>query len=146
VIALQGLKPALITCGWAASLAGFTLGGIFQGQLLPPQPPGNLFPEVSAVGPFGPAIFYAGILAASILAPILIGDPGRAIIAFFLSYVLGSIITYFVLVLPNFAGVFPYPELLSRSAISITFSTSFPIPLLVEILGTLAGIWFSERY
>lgn len=146
MIALQRLKPALVTCGWAASLAGFTLGGIFQGQLLPPQPPGNLFPEVSTSGPLGPAIFYAGIFAASILAPILISDAGTAIISFFFSYLLGSIITYFVLVLPTFVGVFPYPELLSRSAIAFTFTTSFPIPLLVEIMGTLGGIWFSERY
>lgn len=145
VAGLQRLKPVAIVVGWATTLAGFTLGGIFQGHLLPPQPPGNLFPEVSNTGPLGPIIFYSGIFAICVIAPLIINDAGRAIVSFFASFLLGSVITYFALVLPAYTGAFPLPGLLSGTAIDFTFSTSFPIPLFAELVGTLVGIWLSER-
>jgi len=139
------LKPTAIVVGWGTTLAGFTLGGIFQGQLLPPQAPGNLFPEVSNTGPLGPIVFYTGILSISVIAPLLINDAGRALLSFFASYLLGSVITYFALVLPAYTGAFPLPGLLSGTAIDFTFSTTFPIPLFAELAATLVGIWVSER-
>lgn len=144
-ISLHSFKPLAIVVAWATTLAGFTLGGIFQGQLLPPQPPGNLYPEVSNNGPLASIIFYTGILAICIIAPLLINDAGRAIMSFFASYLLGSVITYLALVLPAYTGAFPYPGLLSGTAIDFTFTTSFPIPLFAELVGTLVGIWLSER-
>jgi hypothetical protein len=136
----------LVTCGWGATLSAFTLGGIFQGQLLPSQPPGNLLPEVINAGPWGPGIFYSGVFAVSIVAAIILNEAGTAVVSFFVSYLLGSIITYLVLALPGFVGVFDLPEVLYRTAIVFTFSSSFPVPLLVELTGTLVGVWLSERF
>lgn len=144
-ISLHSFKALAIVVGWATTLAGFTLGGIFQGQLLPPQPPGNLFPEVSNTGPLGSIVFYTGILAICFIAPLLINDPGRALLSFFASYLLGSVIAYFALVLPAYTGAFPLPGLLSGTAIDFTFSTSFPVPLFAELVATLVGIWVAER-
>jgi hypothetical protein len=146
VLTLRRLRPAVVTCGWGATLSAFTLGGIFQGQMLPSQPPGNLFPEVINAGPWGPATFYSGVFAVSILAAILLNEAGTALLSFFASYLLGATITYFVLALPGFVGAFNLPEVLDRTAIVFTFGTSFPLPLLVELLGTLVGVSLSERF
>jgi hypothetical protein len=145
VIDLRRTKPILVTLGWATTLSGFTLGGIFEGQLLPPQPPGNLLSEVINSNPLAPVIFYVGIFTVSILAAIVLDEAGITLASFFASYGLGAILTYVVLVLPGYVGLFSLPVVLSRTAIVFTFSTSFPIPLLVELTGTLLGIWLSEQ-
>jgi hypothetical protein len=143
---LRRLRPVVVICGWGATLSAFSLGGIFQGQLLPAQSPGNLFPEVISASLWGPGIFYSGVFAVSLLAAILLNEAGTALVSFFASYLLGAIITYFVLALPGFVGTFDFPEVLSRTAIAFTFGTSFPMPLFVELTGTLVGVWLSERF
>jgi hypothetical protein len=95
---------------------------------------------------WGPGIFYSGVFAVSLLAAILLNEAGTALVSFFASYLLGAIITYFVLALPGFVGTFDFPEVLSRTAIAFTFGTSFPMPLFVELTGTLVGVWLSERF
>ena len=137
------LKVVLLILGWATSLAAFTLQAIFQGSLLPSTAlaqPGNI------TSPLAIWIFYVGILSASLLAAFLLEDAGRAIISLFISYLLADVIIYVVIAMPGYVGGFPYSQVLFKSAISFVFAGSFPIPLLLEILGTISGIALAERF
>jgi hypothetical protein len=143
MLALPKIKPVLVSLGWAVSIAGITLAAIFQG-FLTPLGVGNLLQSVTNRSE--PVLFYVGIFAVSILASVIIDDVSKAVLSFFASYGLAGAITYFVLALPGFVGAYPDPELLVRLAIVLTFTASFPFPLMIELAGTLSGSWLAERF
>jgi hypothetical protein len=142
---LNKAKPILVSLGWGITISSITLAAIFQGFLVP-QGLGKFLPEVTGGGQLGLAAFFASIFVVSILASFLINDVGKALFAFFASYVLAGAVTYFVLALPGFVGAYAAPEVLVRVAIIFTFTASFPIPLVVELVGTLTGSWLAERF
>jgi hypothetical protein len=137
----EGLKVLLVVAGWAASIAAFTLQAIFQGQLLPVS---ALAQGGNAGSPFAVYLFYAGIFVTSVLAAMILDDAGKAIISLLASYLLADVIVYLVIALPGLLGLF-YPEVLAKTAISFAFAASFPIGLLLEMVGTFIGIALAER-
>jgi len=145
IATLEKIKPVLVSLGWGITISGITLAAIFQGFLVP-QGLGNLLPEVAGGSQLGLVIFFASIFVVSSLASFVINDLGKAIFSFFASYGLAGVVTYFVLALPGFVGAYPAPEVLVRVAIIFTFTASFPIPLVVELVGTLTGSWLAERF
>ena len=142
---LDKAKPVFVSLGWGITIASITLAAIFQGFLVP-QSLGKFLPEVSHGGQLGLAVFFASIFAVSIFASLVINDVGKALFAFFAAYALAGVVTYFVLALPGFVGAYPAPEVLVRVAIIFTFTASFPIPLVVELVGTMAGSFLAERF
>jgi hypothetical protein len=137
----EGLKVLLVILGWAASIAAFTLQAIFQGQLLPV----SALAQGGNVGsPYAVDLFYAGIFATSVLAAMILDDAGKAIISLLASYLLADVIVYLVIALPGLLGLF-YPEVLTKTGISFAFAASFPIGLLLEMVGTFIGIALAER-
>lgn len=103
-------------------------------------------PEVTGTSQLGLAAFFVGIFLVSVFASFLINDVGKALFSFFGSYCLAGVVTYFVLALPGFVGAYAAPEVLVRLAIIFTFTASFPIPLVVELVGTLTGSWLAELF
>jgi hypothetical protein len=141
------LRPFLIVLGWATSSAAFTLATIFQGQLLPKNiNGGGLYADVTKGNPLLLLIFYGASFTTSVLAAMVIGDVGVSLISFFLSYVGTGIITYLVLVLPDFFGVFDPFQVIQGSAVIFTFTALFPLLLFVNLAGTIAGIALAERF
>jgi hypothetical protein len=142
---LRRVKVPLIVLGWGASLASLTLGAIFQGYLLPTTG-GGLLPEVYGASPLWLWIFYLGSFGISALAATMIYDPAPAIIGFFFSYGICAILTFIVLALPEFIGIIQTNGVLQKVAILHTFSALFPIALLVDMVGSIAGVALGERF
>jgi len=142
---LKKVKPILVSIGWGITISSITLAAIFQGFLVP-QGLGKFLPEVTGAGQLGVAAFFAGIFVVSLFASFVINDVGKALFSFFVAYGLAGVVTYFVLALPGFVGAYAAPEVLVRIAIIFTFTASFPIPLVVELVGTLTGSWLAERF
>lgn len=137
----EGLKVLLVILGWAVSLAAFTLQAIFQGQLLPV----SAFAQGGNISsPYVVDLFYGGIFATSVLAAMILDDAGKAIVSLLASYLLADVIVYLVIALPGLLGIF-FPEVLSKTGISFAFAASFPLGLLLEMVGTLVGITLAER-
>lgn len=145
MLALPRIKPVLVSLGWGASISSITLGSIFQG-VLTPLGVGNLLPSVTSRGQLGLLFFFAGIFTVSILAAAIIDDVSNAVVCFFASYCLAGVITYSILALPGWIGAYPDPEVLVRLSILLTFSASFPFPLVIELVGALTGSWLAERF
>ncbi|OLD00865.1 MAG: hypothetical protein AUJ07_12635 [Crenarchaeota archaeon 13_1_40CM_3_53_5] len=134
----QTLKPPLIILGWAASDAAVVLAAIFHGLLLP-QYHGTLDTYSTTIAA------YLGLLGIAVLAALVIGDFATTIVSFFASYLLAMAMTYLVLVLPGYTGALPSPEVIISAAVVFTFDAFFPIPLLIEFVGSLVGLGLSER-
>jgi hypothetical protein len=142
------LKPLLVILGWSASMAALTLATIFQGLLLPKVigSGGGLLPEVVNASPVWLWIFYLGNFGICVLAALIISDLGTAIVSFFPSYIGAIIITYLILALPDFLGLFPYPGALEGSAVNFVFGAYFPLMLIINLTGTLAGVMLGEHF
>ena len=132
---LRRFKPVFVTLGWGTSMAAAVLYAIFHGFLLP-QYKGAGLPEVA---------LYVGIFIISSLAAVVLADFGKALASFFGSYVVGAIVTYFVLALPGYTGAFPFVNVIIAVAVIFTFIAFFPILLFAGLLGTLAGSFLAER-
>jgi hypothetical protein len=147
IAVLRRAKPLLAVLGWAASTAALTLATIFQGYLLPKVygAGGGFLDEVLNANPVWLWIFYLGNFGICILAALVISDLGTTVIGFFVSYGVAAGITYMVLSLPDFIGVFPFPGVLEGSAVTFTFGAFFPLLLLVNLVGTIVGAALSER-
>lgn len=144
---VRGLKPFLVVLGWAASTAALALATIFQGALLPKNINGGaLYGTVVNASPLPIWFFYVGNFAVCIIATMVISDAGKALVSCFPSYVGGAIITYFVLVLPDFVGSYDPQQVLQESASIFTFTAFFPVLLIVNLGGTIAGIAVAERF
>ena len=137
----EGLKVLLVIAGWATSIAAFTLQAIFQGQLIPVT---ALAQGGNVSSPYAVDLFYTGIFATSVLAAMILDDAGKAIVSLLASYLLADVIVYLVIALPGLLGLF-FPEVLAKTAISFAFSASFPVALLLEMVGTFIGIALAER-
>lgn len=79
------------------------------------------------------------------MATMTINDPGPAIVAFFVTFGLDAFLTAFVLALPEVAGIVQTNGVLQETSILNTFSALFPLPLIVNLVGTLAGLALGER-
>lgn len=147
IVTLPRLRPFLAILGWSVSTAALTLATIFQGLLLPKVygSGGGFLDEVVNGNPIWAWTFYLGNFGISILAVMFISDLGTSIVAFFLSYVGAGCITYAVLALPDFMGVFPFPGALEGSAVTFTFGAFFPLLLLIDLVGTIVGAALGER-
>jgi hypothetical protein len=142
----EWLKSLLVILGWATSCAAVTLATIFQGLLLPKNiNGGGLYSQVVAGNPFALLAYYAGNITISIIAVIYISDAGKSLISFFASYVGTGIITYLVLGLPEFVGVYDPSGVIIESAGIFTFTAIFPVLMVVNFAGTFLGILLSER-
>jgi hypothetical protein len=131
----------LVVLGWAISSAAFTLGTIFQGQLLPRNiNGGGLYGNVIAGNSLVLFIFFAGGFVVSLIAAMQIGDLEKSIISFFASYIGCAMITYAVLVLPDLAGVYDPAGAIAGSGVTFTFGAMFPLFLLFELAGTIVGV------
>ena len=140
-------KPFLAVLGWSASTAALAVATIFQGLLLPKVygSGGGFLDEVVNQNPLGLWIFYLGNFGICVLAAIVISDLGTSIIGFFVSYMGAAVITYMVLALPDFLGVYPIQGVLSGSAVTFAFTAFFPLLLLVNLVGTFVGVGLGER-
>jgi hypothetical protein len=143
---LNKVKPLLVVLGWATSIASLTVGGILSGFLLPVYGGGgDLQPEVIYRGPWELILFYLGIFGVSVVASLVIADFGKAVIAFFASYILAATVTYLIIALPAFVGAFPVQDVLVTSAVKFTFGAFFPILLFLGLAATIVGSALSER-
>lgn len=142
------LKTFLVALGWGMTLAAITLWAVFQGLLLPKSdivfapisPPSLWYTESYLV-----ALYYAMLFAASILAGLYVGDMGRAIIAFFGSYLIGAIIIYEVLSFPGLLSTdIGFRESLAKFSVNWTFVVLFPFPLAVGLIGGIIGAGLQE--
>jgi len=140
---LYRVKPLLVVLGWAASLATLTLGSIFQGLLLPN--PYELQPQQFGASPFGLWIFYIGSFGICLLAAMVISEVGQSLVSVFLAYGLTVFITFGVLALPDFSGIVQPPGILQQSSLLFTFNALFPLPLFVDLVGTIVGSGLGER-
>src|SRR5438093_12392758 len=111
-IRLGGLRTALgtvlVTLGWATSLAAITLVGVFNGLLLPREL-GGLLPEVLGGSQWARWILYLAMLGTSILAALLINNPGLAFESYFVSYCVAGASTYLVLIIRELIGAHDSP-------------------------------------
>lgn len=142
-------KSPFVILGWATSIAALTLATIFQGLLLPKNiNGGGLYNDVVNGNPLGLLIFYLGNFGICVIAAMVIGDPGKALISFFPSFIGAAIVTYLVLALPDLLGLFPFltPGVLQESASVFALTAFFPVLLLVNLAGTVLGIGLSERF
>ena len=143
----QSLRLAFVVIGWSTSSAAFALGTIFQGQLLPRNiNGGGLYADVLNADPLWIWLFYIGNFAVCVVASMVISDVSKAVISFFLSYSGAALITYFVLALPDYVGAYDPAQVLQESATVFTFTAFFPLLLLVNLSGTVAGIALGERF
>ncbi len=141
------LRAAFVALGWSTGSAACALGTIFQGQLLPKNINGGaLYSEVINANPLWIWLFYVGNFAICVVASMVISDVSKAMISFFLSYSGAALITYFVLALPDYAGVYDPTQVLQESATIFTFTAFFPLLLLVNLAGTVVGIVLGERF
>lgn len=145
IISHSRFKPVLVVLGWAASMAALTLATIFQGLLLP-KALGIGGNEVINASPLGLWIFYLGNFGICILAAMVISDFGVAIVSFFPAYIGAGLLTYLLLALPDFIGVFPLSGVLQASAVTFTFSAFFPFLLVVSLAGTITGVGLAEHF
>src|SRR5436853_6470126 len=90
-------------------------------------------------------MYYVAILAVSILAIILIDEPGLSLVGFFSAFPSSWIIAFVILSLPATLGVIPVGEILVTAAIAVTFAAFFPFVVIAGLLGTFVGIVLSER-
>lgn len=142
----QWLRSAFVILGWSTSSAAFALGTIFQGQLLPRNiNGGGLYSDVLNANPLWLWIFYIGNFAVCVVASMVISDVGKSMISFFISYAGAALITYFVLALPDYVGVYDPTQVLQETATVFTFTAFFPVLLLVNLSGTVAGMALGER-
>jgi hypothetical protein len=140
------LRAALVVLGWSTASAAFSLGTIFQGQLLPRNiNGGGLYSDVLNANPLWLWLFYIGNFAVCVVASMVISEVGKAVISFFLSYTGAALITYFVLALPDYVGIYDPTQVLQESATVFVFTAFFPLLLLVNLSGTVAGIALGER-
>lgn len=148
-IRLGGLRTALgtvlVTLGWATSLAAITLVGVFNGLLLPREL-GGLLPEVLGGSQWARWILYLAMLGTSILAALLINNPGIAFGSYFVSYCVAGAITYLVLILPELLGAYGSPGVLVEASIRFTFVALFPFPLVAGFVGTILGSALGEMH
>lgn len=118
---------------------------MFNGLLLP-QVQGDLLPEITGRSPWDTAFVYLAIFFVAILAGSVINDLSKTIESFFASYGLSILLTYTVLVLPGYTGALPSPDLLIFAGVKFTFGAYFPILLLLELAGSLAGTAVAGSY
>lgn len=91
----------------------------------------------------GTAFYYAGVLAISAIAGLLLASLSKTLIAFVGSYTIGIVLTLLSLDLPGIFGTIPEP--VSESvAITFTFTAFFPFPLLLGLVGSMIGALFTE--
>jgi hypothetical protein len=135
-------EPVLLVLAWSVSLAALTLGQIFQGNLIPQHYYGGASNELVSVS----TIFYLEVLGLSTLGGLVIQEPQKVILSFIGSYVIGSLVTCLVLMLPGFVNSTAIPQLVFEMAIVDTFTALFPIPLLVGFAGIFLGLVLSERF
>ena len=135
------VEPGLLVVAWGVSIAALTLAEIFQGHLIPQRYYGGATGQFFSVE----TGFYLEVLAVSVLAGLVINDPPRAILSFFGSYVVSGIVIFVVLSLPAFVNN-ALPEIIFNAAIAFTFTSLFPIPLVIGLVGTILGVALSERY
>jgi hypothetical protein len=140
---LHRFKPLLVVLGWATSLATLTLGVMFQGLLLPNA--SELSPESYGASSLWLWVFYLGSFGICILAAMLIADLGQSVVSVFFVYGLTGLITFAVLALPDFLGIFQPPGFLQQLAVTSTFNALFPFPLFLYFIGTIAGNVLGER-
>ncbi len=70
----------LVVLGWGTTIAGFVVGAIFQGLLIPQyEGGGDLQPEIIGRGPEGLVIFYIAIFAVSVIASLVMADFARGV-------------------------------------------------------------------
>jgi len=110
----------------------------------------SIFSEVQAAVlsvPIGKAVFFLEMVGIAILASFLIGSGTRALVSFLLSYTLGMLIVFFVLILPGLVGSFRGdPDALITLGIIFTFLVFFPVPLFLGLVGTLIGVLLTEKF
>lgn len=141
------IRIVLVVLGWATTVAALTLFTIFNGQLLPKNiNGGGLYYEVVNASPIGLWIFYLGSFGTSLLCAMMISDAGKALICFLPSYIGAAIITFLVLALPDFVGVYDPSQVIQESAVVFTLGAFFPLLLLANFAGTIAGIFLGERW
>lgn len=134
-------RVLLMILGWSTTISGIILAAVFQGYLVP-----TLHGPYAIGGqPIIVVIYYLGILAVSILAAVLIDDPGLSILGFFLAFPSAWVIAFIILSLPATLGVIPVGEILVTTAITVTFAAFFPFVLIAGLVGTFVGIVLSER-
>jgi hypothetical protein len=145
-LALNKVKPFLVVLGWGTTIAGFVVGAMFQGLLIPQYAGGgDLQPEIIGRGPSELIIFYILIFALSMLASLVLADFAKGLGGFFASYAIAAGLTYFIIALPGYVGAFPVPDVLVTLAVNWTFAAFFPLLFLVGFAATIAGSALAER-
>jgi len=143
---LHKVKPVLVVLGWGTTIAGFVVGAIFQGLLIPQyEGGGDLQPEIIGRGPEGLVIFYIAIFAVSVIASLVMADFARGVGGFFASYALAAGLTYFMIALPGYVGAYQFPDVLTTLAVNWTFGAFFPLLLLVGFAATIVGSALAEH-
>src|SRR5947209_20557560 len=136
----RSFRVLLIVLGWSITISGIILAAVFQGYLVP-----TLHGPVAVGGqPVIVVIYYLGILAVSVLAAVLIDDPGLSIVGFFLAFPSAWVIAFLILSLPATPGVILVGEILVTTALAVTVADSFPFVLIAVRVGTFMGIALSE--
>lgn len=136
----------MVILGWATSSGAITLATIFQGLLLPKNiNGGGLYAQVVGGNDFAVLAFYAGNFAISIIAVLYISDATKSLISFFASYLGTALLIYFVLGLPDLAGVYDPLGVIQESASVFTFTAVFPLMLVVNFTATFLGILLAEH-
>jgi len=137
---LRWATPGLVVLGWGVSIASLALTAITQGILVP-----HAFEYVleSNIGALEVALYYAGIFGTSFLAGLVLARVAAALLAFFVSYVVGWLLAYLALSLPGLLGIVP-EGVAEETAIILTATALFPFALLVGMLGSLIGSAYRE--
>lgn len=144
---LTKFKPLLVTLGWATCTAAFTLGTIFQGNLLQKDPNGGgQLPDVVNAGIGGLLVFYVGIFLVCILAALVLADLRNTLLSLLAAYVLGAVLTTFVLSLPDYLGIYQPSGYLQGLAVGFTFGAFFPYLLFIMMAGAFLGMALAEHF
>lgn len=123
----------LVIIGWGLILSSLALTAIVEGLVIPHNPQFEVQSALLEI-----VSYYLGIFMASFIAGLVLRRIDFALLGFIVSYTIGIIVCYTMLILP---GLFGYllEGAAENQALVFVFTAFFPIALFAGLLGAIIG-------
>ncbi len=142
------LRELLIALSWGVTTSTILVSFVFQGYFVPGFNTAN--PQSTQSGVF---LAYTLVFLVALFSGTLLSEFSIAIRASFVSLAVAAIVEYLVLTLPSILNI-PGTDVLAQiglppipdTAITIVFSSIFPGPLFLGLIGAFLGALLGERF